>query len=1003
MPYGKRLFVVNFLKPMLPEKMSKRLPKKTKLPVSPAASHQAQQSRADLKQGELPQTFVPPTVVEGTPVISGAKISLTNDLLLESGVDRLPGFQMPTGKLKVALASSTKNVTASDRDARQETPPAVKRKADSVTSAQPRTDGKEPVAGVGVAVDDSPIQQPPVSFIEGNWPYLLIGITLVGWVVSQMFVRREPSFKPPVDKIQNQNRYRNRERRRRKTVKYEKPTGQFKKSDRFVKSKDESKGNEASEKKGRKKNRSKPSVGVDKKLSATEAYTVEGKVTKHKRTNVGLVDQPADDEFDFDLSDDDSDSDVFSSKDAAEITQTADAKKTNASSKRFKTEGEFEVDEDEVGSFDDEDSQLSLADSDTEFGFDLDDEESRGFLDSGKQVAEKSTDVAQDNNENLPNSEPNDTEGVAAVSSPPASRSFLSRIFGFKNKKKKKDDSENAVLNGSESGSSDKANMSASSDHVEQVIDDPDKLDSVESQSVDDSDFDLEFDGLDDSSVSSVTADADSDLEVDVNLDSSDADGSGELSSNLADEDKASDNVVDVAEKNASENPIKKTSIPVEVEAVQSEDFAVSSEDDCSGDDDSGEFGFSLPKDDVTGSEEVTKMNLDAEPSISASAFAIENGVGARSIGTTLASKGSADESDSVVETESVNQWQTKLSTLENEYLKLSSQVTTLMQRLEEAAVVKEQSEFLLREREKLAETVELLGSNKEDLLVEKTRLAEKFAVATEQCKALEQAKAELGSDKEDLLSEKTRLAEEFAVATEQCKALEQEKAELLKQNEELKVEQKAAETTACEMTQLAEEFATAAEQCKVLEQEKAELGSDREDLLSEKMRLAEEVATATEQCKALEQEKAELLKQNEELKAEQKVAEATACEKTQLAEDYAAAAEQCKALEREKAELLKQNEELKAEQRETEAIVSESISLQAKPDCTGSDEDIEDLRERFGNRLQSEYRKRKKAERLIEQAEDQRDEVARLLRETRAEVLELKTQFENDGFDIGD
>ena len=966
MPYGKRLFVVNFLKPMLPEKMSKRLPKKTKLPVSPAASHQAQQSRADLKQGELPQTFVPPTVVEGTPVISGAKISLTNDLLLESGVDRLPGFQMPTGKLKVALASSTKNVTASDRDARQETPPAVKPKADSVTSAQPRTDGKEPVAGVGVAVDDSPIQQPPVSFIEGNWPYLLIGITLVGWVVSQMFVRREPSFKPPVDKIQNQNRYRNRERRRRKTVKYEKPTGQFKKSDRFVKSKDESKGNEASEKKGRKKNRSKPSVGVDKKLSATEAYTVEGKVTKHKRTNVGLVDQPADDEFDFDLSDDDSDSDVFSSKDAAEITQTADAKKTNASSKRFKTEGEFEVDEDEVGSFDDEDSQLSLADSDTEFGFDLDDEESRGFLDSGKQVAEKSTDVAQDNNENLPNSEPNDTEGVVAVSSPPASRSFLSRIFGFKNKKK--DDSENAVLNGSESGSSDKANMSASSDHVEQVIDDPDKLDSVESQSVDDSDFDLEFDGLDDSSVSSVTADADSDLEVDVNLDSSDADGSGELSSNLADEDKASDNVVDVAEKNASENPIKKTSIPVEVEAVQSEDFAVSSEDDCSGDDDSGEFGFSLPKDDVTGSEEVTKMNLDAEPSISASAFAIENGVGARSIGTTLASKGSADESDSVVETESVNQWQTKLSTLENEYLKLSSQVTTLMQRLEEAAVVKEQSEFLLREREKLAETVELLGSNKEDLLVEKTRLAEKFAVATEQ-----------------------------------CKALEQEKAELLKQNEELKVEQKAAETTACEMTQLAEEFATAAEQCKVLEQEKAELGSDREDLLSEKMRLAEEVATATEQCKALEQEKAELLKQNEELKAEQKVAEATAFEKTQLAEEFAVATEQCKVLEREKAELLKQNEELKAEQRETEAIVSESISLQAKPDCTGSDEDIEDLRERFGKRLQSEYRKRKKAERLIEQAEDQRDEVARLLRETRAEVLELKTQFENDGFDIGD
>jgi len=49
-------------------------------------------------------------------------------------------------------------------------------------------------------------------------------------------------------------------------------------------------------------------------------------------------------------------------------------------------------------------------------------------------------------------------------------------------------------------------------------------------------------------------------------------------------------------------------------------------------------------------------------------------------------------------------------------------------------------------------------------------------------------------------------------------------------------------------------------------------------------------------------------------------------------------------------------------------------------------------LRDRFKRRLASEHRKRKQAEHLVEEAESQRNEVAKLLRAAKAELKELKS-----------
>ena len=202
-------------------------------------------------------------------------------------------------------------------------------------------------------------------FIGDYWHYIL-AMGLVGWLVLRAFAKRGPSFETAREDTvwEDQPEQANE-------IIGDGPRGQFKKAERFMRSVEEPPEN----------------------VTPLVVSEVENKSTKQQRVNKMPMSQPADDDFDFDLREAESDSDVFSLDEAAEINKPAHASKSGESSKRFKTEedvgaslaGEFEVDDDE---FDDQDSQLSLADSDAEFGFDLDDEEPDSLLGSGKQDIE---------------------------------------------------------------------------------------------------------------------------------------------------------------------------------------------------------------------------------------------------------------------------------------------------------------------------------------------------------------------------------------------------------------------------------------------------------------------------------------------------------------------------------------------------------------------------------------------------------------------------------------
>ena len=86
------------------------------------------------------------------------------------------------------------------------------------------------------------------------------------------------------------------------------------------------------------------------------------------------------------------------------------------------------------------------------------------------------------------------------------------------------------------------------------------------------------------------------------------------------------------------------------------------------------------------------------------------------------------------------------------------------------------------------------------------------------------------------------------------------------------------------------------------------------------------------------------------------------------------------------------------------ETKLSAAESKEADPTEAGdSGEDLEDLRKRFKLRLSAEHRKRKEAQRQVDEAEGQRNEVAKLLRAAKAEILALKTAQDDDDFEIAD
>ena len=245
----------------------------------------------------------------------------------------------------------------------------------------------------GLSIDTSTISQP--TFIENYWPYLLFALIFVGWILSRLFTRREPSFRPATSQAKKEPPIDNSAGEQ--APESLKPRGQFKKSERFLKpkNKEETKELVAAKIQDASEAKDDPSGGEARMRRSADPSAIEGKLTENQQADTMQFDQPGDEEFDFDLTEEGADSDVFSFDDPVETEETAADKTNQGSSKRFKTEADGEepsVKLDELAidddSFDDEDSQLSLADSDAEFGFDLDDEEPNNFLDSDNKVAE---------------------------------------------------------------------------------------------------------------------------------------------------------------------------------------------------------------------------------------------------------------------------------------------------------------------------------------------------------------------------------------------------------------------------------------------------------------------------------------------------------------------------------------------------------------------------------------------------------------------------------------
>ena len=230
------------------------------------------------------------------------------------------------------------------------------------------------VATTGTQESRSSNNQQPETSIFDYWYYALIALILVGWLVSRALARRGPTFETEWDSPI----------KRETKIIGDNPRGQFKKSERFLKP-----GDKVPEEEEPFEN-TPLAINELEETDLAEPDVLEDKSTK-QRVQTMPIDQPADDDFDFDLGEEGTDSDELILDE--EINNAVDSSKSGASSKRFKTEddddvslaNDFEIDDDE---FDDQDSQLSLADSDTDFGFDLDDEEPDSLLGSGNQATE---------------------------------------------------------------------------------------------------------------------------------------------------------------------------------------------------------------------------------------------------------------------------------------------------------------------------------------------------------------------------------------------------------------------------------------------------------------------------------------------------------------------------------------------------------------------------------------------------------------------------------------
>ncbi len=236
--------------------------------------------------------------------------------------DPTPDFRLHS---PVVDKSATRSALKESESGDSETAKASTENTELNTDGEEVSDGSDMTAVVLASEQDAGGTLPD-SLMAGWWPYLLIGVVSVGWVVAQLCLKRAPSFKHHVipertpDEIQSTTK------------------GKFKVSTRFQK-------NEAGQEVGKVEQNLVTSV-VPGSLGIPKA-NAEATASNSAKTQTqagASVDRPTDDEFEFDFVSDfgDSDSDLLSEEqrskilEAAEIIASQKKRKAAGAESRFK-------------------------------------------------------------------------------------------------------------------------------------------------------------------------------------------------------------------------------------------------------------------------------------------------------------------------------------------------------------------------------------------------------------------------------------------------------------------------------------------------------------------------------------------------------------------------------------------------------------------------------------------------------------------------------------------
>ena len=834
---------------------------KSNLSVSATSSYQDQGFPEDLQYNEAPLKIDSPTINE---------LSEAEYRSYREKENPAPGASPEVGNVD----NSSFSFGAGDQEDA------------SVKAFDFQIDGESTTARAQQTPDiKKPEPEPP-----SNFDYLLIAgisaaVMLFGWLLLRLFTRRLPTE----SRRRTRSHQRDGRTSRNSTTMTDKPRGQFKRSERFLKPRE--KAPEEDQYEGA------LPLTVVEGTEVADPNVLEGKLTQR---HVGTMptDQPVDD-YEFDLSGAGSDSDVFSVDEAAEINRSAGALKSGTSSKRFKTEessaiNDFEVD-DEFVAFDDEDSQLSLADSDTDFGFDLDDEDSDNLLDSSKQVLETSAANIDSVGESdfgfdLDEIDSDDSGEFSFDEASPAAAGKAVPVVDSE-----ENDSSEFGFGLFDDESSDKEAVEVANE----ISDDEPSvtapvvaaatglgaglaaigLGGTGSADTSESDrqWEAKFSELEDQNakLNSQVMTLTKQLEK--------ANKSGAQTESLQQEhDALTETVKSLGLE--KEQLLKEKELAVKEKTRLAEELEAAEKKDST---------WEQEKADLLKQQEELKAEKEAEKN-------------------RLAKELEAAEKKS-------STWEQEKANLLKQQEELKAEKEAEKTRLaEELKAAEKKSSTWEQEKANLLKQQEELKAKKE---AEEARLAKELKAAEKKSSTWEQEKAGLLKQQEELKAKKeaeeARLAKELKAAEKKSSTWEQEKAGLLKQQEELKAKKAAEEA------RLAKELKAAEKKSSAWEQEKADLLKQQEELKAKKE--AEKARLAKEKDSTWEQEKAGLLKQQEELKAKKEAEEA------RLAKELKAAEKKSSAWEQEKAGLLKQQEELKAEKEAEKARLAKELKVAEK------------------------------------------------------------------------